>query len=289
MTVDGETHPLPEPFVVLATENPIEYEGTYPLPEAQLDRFLLRVRLGYLEDGGGGRDAAAAAGGTGGRRRRRSPVIDADTVIAMQRVARAGAARGLGPALHRVAGARHPEPREGRRGQPPRRAAVIPLRPRPGGARVPRLRDAGGVKAVAVPALAHRISLASRALGLRVTSADVVEGSVSGVAPLTMDLDPIRRLVPTENAGAGDGGRAGRGAAPWRPRTAGLLRRGGTARAARGGARRSAPLPSGAEVSVGLSTTRAWRGTRRVELVLTCGPTVAAGPGRAGGAALGPS
>jgi MoxR-like ATPase len=47
VTVDGKTHPLPSPFMVLATQNPIEYEGTFPLPEAQLDRFLLRVRLGY--------------------------------------------------------------------------------------------------------------------------------------------------------------------------------------------------------------------------------------------------
>jgi MoxR-like ATPase len=47
VTVDGVTHVLPKPFMVLATQNPIEYEGTFPLPEAQLDRFLLRVRLGY--------------------------------------------------------------------------------------------------------------------------------------------------------------------------------------------------------------------------------------------------
>ena len=47
VTVDGITHPLPAPFMVLATQNPIEYEGTFPLPEAQLDRFLLRVRMGY--------------------------------------------------------------------------------------------------------------------------------------------------------------------------------------------------------------------------------------------------
>jgi MoxR-like ATPase len=47
VTVDGATHPLPEPFFVLATQNPIELEGTFPLPEAQLDRFLLRVQLGY--------------------------------------------------------------------------------------------------------------------------------------------------------------------------------------------------------------------------------------------------
>jgi len=47
ITVDGTTHILPRPFMVLATQNPIEYEGTFPLPEAQLDRFLLHLRLGY--------------------------------------------------------------------------------------------------------------------------------------------------------------------------------------------------------------------------------------------------
>ena len=77
---DGETRPLPRPFVVLATDNPIEYEGTYALPEAQLDRFLLRVSLGYLDvadeqellapTGRGGLDAAHAA--AGGRRPRPS-------------------------------------------------------------------------------------------------------------------------------------------------------------------------------------------------------------------------
>ena len=47
ITVDGETRPLPRPFLVLATQNPIELEGTFPLPEAQVDRFLMRLRLGY--------------------------------------------------------------------------------------------------------------------------------------------------------------------------------------------------------------------------------------------------
>ena len=49
VTVDGVTHRVPRPFMVMATQNPIEYEGTFPLPEAQLDRFLLRVHLGYPE------------------------------------------------------------------------------------------------------------------------------------------------------------------------------------------------------------------------------------------------
>jgi len=47
VSVEGESHPLPDPFIVLATENPVEYEGTYPLPEAQLDRFLLKVEIPY--------------------------------------------------------------------------------------------------------------------------------------------------------------------------------------------------------------------------------------------------
>ena len=47
VTVDNHTHPLPQPFMVLATQNPIEHHGTYPLPESQLDRFMLRIRMGY--------------------------------------------------------------------------------------------------------------------------------------------------------------------------------------------------------------------------------------------------
>ncbi len=47
ITIDGMTRPLPKPFFVMATQNPVEYEGTYPLPEAQLDRFLLKLKMGY--------------------------------------------------------------------------------------------------------------------------------------------------------------------------------------------------------------------------------------------------
>jgi MoxR-like ATPase len=47
VSADGQTHPLPRPFMVIATQNPVEFEGTYPLPESQLDRFLLRIPLGY--------------------------------------------------------------------------------------------------------------------------------------------------------------------------------------------------------------------------------------------------
>jgi MoxR-like ATPase len=50
VSIDGVTHRLPQPFIVLATDNPIEYEGTYPLPEAQLDRFAIRLELRYLSE-----------------------------------------------------------------------------------------------------------------------------------------------------------------------------------------------------------------------------------------------
>ena len=79
VTVDKHTHELARPFIVLATQNPIEYEGTYPLPEAQLDRFMVRVSLGYPSTRRRGRHARPArrarprARPRAGRRRRRDP------------------------------------------------------------------------------------------------------------------------------------------------------------------------------------------------------------------------
>ena len=77
VSVEGVTRPLPDPFLVLATQNPIEYEGTFALPEAQLDRFLLRLRIGYPDAGAERRIAAplrrrgrAARGGPDGPDRR---------------------------------------------------------------------------------------------------------------------------------------------------------------------------------------------------------------------------
>ena len=56
VTIGDTTHPLPDPFLVMATQNPIEQEGTYPLPEAQLDRFMLMIKVGYPQQGGGADD-----------------------------------------------------------------------------------------------------------------------------------------------------------------------------------------------------------------------------------------
>jgi len=82
VTVDNKTHPLPQPFLVLATQNPIEHHGTYPLPESQLDRFLLRIRMGYparaSEKEIMKRDGAAALGAMG------EAVMDAADVVRMQ-------------------------------------------------------------------------------------------------------------------------------------------------------------------------------------------------------------
>jgi MoxR-like ATPase len=78
VTVDGITHTLPRPFMVLATQNPIEYEGTFPLPEAQLDRFLLRIRLGY--------PSAEDEMQILERQRYRHPIEDIDQVVSAEMV-----------------------------------------------------------------------------------------------------------------------------------------------------------------------------------------------------------
>ncbi|HEY5478250.1 MAG TPA: MoxR family ATPase [Gaiellaceae bacterium] len=84
VSIDGETHRLAPPFLVLATQNPIEYEGTYPLPEAQLDRFLLRISVGYPERA----DEATMLERRGERRQEQitlEPIVDGPTLLAMQR------------------------------------------------------------------------------------------------------------------------------------------------------------------------------------------------------------
>ncbi len=84
VTTEGETRVLERPFVVLATQNPIEYEGTYPLPEAQLDRFLIRAALGYPSREHE-LDLLARRIDRGVDEIELSPVVDAATLISMQR------------------------------------------------------------------------------------------------------------------------------------------------------------------------------------------------------------
>jgi MoxR-like ATPase len=87
VTVEGQTHELARPFMVLATQNPIEYEGTYPLPEAQLDRFMVRARLGY-PDGSEEADMLAVHGQTD-RVDALEPVADVSAVVGAQEMAAA--------------------------------------------------------------------------------------------------------------------------------------------------------------------------------------------------------
>jgi MoxR-like ATPase len=83
VTIEGTTYPMPQPFVVLATQNPIELEGTYPLPEAQLDRFIMRLRVGYPSP----EDEQQILARRGARRQERvdlRPVLDAEQLLHMQ-------------------------------------------------------------------------------------------------------------------------------------------------------------------------------------------------------------
>jgi MoxR-like ATPase len=82
VTVDNFSHPLPQPFLVIATQNPVEHHGTYPLPESQMDRFLLRVRMGYPE----GRSEREIIRGEAGAARLDdlTPALSADELLVLQ-------------------------------------------------------------------------------------------------------------------------------------------------------------------------------------------------------------
>jgi MoxR-like ATPase len=82
VTVDGHPHPLPNPFLVIATQNPVEHHGTYPLPESQLDRFMIRARMGYPE-AGGERDILRGNAGAA-RLDEMQPVLSTEEVLALQ-------------------------------------------------------------------------------------------------------------------------------------------------------------------------------------------------------------
>ena len=82
VTMDAHSYPLPQPFLVIATQNPIEHHGTYPLPESQLDRFLMRVRMGY-PDGDAEREILRAEAGTAQLEQLR-PVLNAADVLDIQ-------------------------------------------------------------------------------------------------------------------------------------------------------------------------------------------------------------
>jgi MoxR-like ATPase len=171
---DGETRRLPQPFVVLATDNPIEYEGTYALPEAQLDRFLLRVSLGYLSEDDE-QELLARRLRNGWAPPPLTAVVDPDTLVAMresleQVQVEPSVLRYVVGLVH--ASRTHPQVTVG---ASPRGGLALVALAR--GQAVLDNRDyvtPEDVKAVAVPALAHRISLRPELWVRRVRAADVV-------------------------------------------------------------------------------------------------------------------
>jgi MoxR-like ATPase len=174
VTIEGETHVLEPPFLVLATQNPIEYEGTYPLPEAQLDRFLMRLSVGYPER----EDEAAVLARRAERRQERielSPVVDAETLVAMQRALEdvhvSPSVRFYMVDLVRAT-------RENARvevGSSPRGSLALFTLARGRAALAGRdFVTPDDVKAVAVPALAHRLTLRPEYWVQRIRPQDVV-------------------------------------------------------------------------------------------------------------------
>jgi MoxR-like ATPase len=175
VSVDGITHALPDPFIVLATDNPIEYEGTYPLPEAQLDRFTIRLELRYLTE----RDEAAML-------RRRldrgsaepavARVVDATDLLAMREsVEEVTVHDDVLQYVVSLAAASRQHPQVAVGASPRAELDLVQL------ARARALllgRDyviPEDVKALAVPAMAHRISLRPEMWVKQVRTSDVVE------------------------------------------------------------------------------------------------------------------
>jgi MoxR-like ATPase len=162
VTVDAHTHELARPFLVMATQNPIEYEGTYPLPEAQVDRFMVRVALGYP-------DAEAEAGmladhGAGDRVLTLEPVVTRAEVLAAQdAAARVHASRALRDYIVALLGCTREDPRVELGASP--RAGLLLMRAAKARAALEGREYAlpDDVQALAVTVLAHRLLLAPEA------------------------------------------------------------------------------------------------------------------------------
>ncbi|MCH9641124.1 MAG: MoxR family ATPase [Actinomycetia bacterium] len=175
VSIDGVTYRLPEPFLVLATDNPIEYEGTYPLPEAQLDRFAIRLELKYLSE----QEEATML------RRRLTrgsqipvvqQVVDASDLLAMQEsVEQVTVHDDVLQYVVSLAGASRKHPQVAVGASPRAELDLVQL----ARARAMLLgRDyviPEDVKALAVPTMAHRISLRPEMWVRRVQGADVVD------------------------------------------------------------------------------------------------------------------
>jgi len=193
VTTEGETRALERPFLVLATQNPIEYEGTYPLPEAQLDRFLLRMSVGYPAR----EDEWQVLANRAERRVdeiQLTPVVDRETLLAMQEaVEQVYVSEAVGLYMVDVVAAT-------------RSASSIQVGASPRGSlallKLSRCKAAlagrdfvtpDDVKAIAVPALAHRLTLRPELWVQRVSPEDIVrERLETAPTPAAEDLEPAR-------------------------------------------------------------------------------------------------
>jgi len=181
VTIEGTTRPLDRPFLVLATQNPIEYEGTYPLPEAQLDRFLLRLQVGYPS-----RDDEWTILERRLERREDevelSPVVDRETLLAMQgAVEDVHVADSLGRYIVELVAATRTSTRL-QVGASPRGALAL--------LKLARCRAAlhgrdfatpDDVKSIAVPALGHRLTLKPELWVQRISGDEVMRETLEQV------------------------------------------------------------------------------------------------------------
>jgi MoxR-like ATPase len=175
VTIEGQSFPLEQPFLVIATQNPIELEGTYPLPEAQLDRFLLRVGVGYPE-------AEAEREILHRRRERRSDAASVPTIVRRAELLAMQAALEdvyVSDALERyivaLAQATRSDPRVALGASPRGSLAVLKLARAEAALRGREFVLPDDVKAVAVGALAHRLVLRPELWVSRTSPAQVVE------------------------------------------------------------------------------------------------------------------
>jgi MoxR-like ATPase len=189
VTIEGTTHPLERPFLVLATQNPIEYEGTYPLPEAQLDRFLLRTGIGY--------PARDDEWEVLGRRIERqsdevelSPVVDRATLLELQRaIEEVYVAESLGYYMVDLVSATRTSARTQVGASPRGTLALLKLSRCKAALRGRDFVTPEDVKAVAVPALAHRLILNPELWVQRVSPDDIVRDALETVpTPPAEDL-----------------------------------------------------------------------------------------------------
>jgi MoxR-like ATPase len=182
VTIDGETHRLPQPFLVIATQNPIEFEGTYPLPEAQLDRFLLRITVGYPSEDDEWRILER-------RVDRRADEVELRRVARLEEIAHLKRAaeevhvsEPAGRYMVALVTATRSNPRVLVGASPRGSLALLKL------SRVRALLDGRDfvtpedIKAIAVPALGHRITLRPEYWVQRVRGEDVVRECLDQVA-----------------------------------------------------------------------------------------------------------